>query len=383
MDRAGFIVYSEKKNDRKNGFLFFAPGRVNLIGDHTDYTGGFVLPVAIQLGTYLFIKLIPEKIIHFKSNNINNSFVLKFDDLGKPTKTWVDYPLGVINQLQKHGWQPQGMELTYFGDIPIGAGLSSSASIEMVTAHAINTVFKLNLSRKMLSLLSQKAENDFVGLQSGIMDQYAVGMSENGKALLIDCHNITHKTVKVSFDDYSFVVINTNKKRALLNSVYNRYVSELSATKQILNNTFDIPYLGILTPDDAEWLDKLITDELLLKRLRHVVNENARVKFAAEYLENNQPVKFGEMMNLSHESLVNDFEVSCIELDTLVKIALETEGVVGARMTGAGFGGCTINLIHKDAIDIFTKRIKEQYKKITSLNATLYNISISGELRQL
>ncbi len=378
-----FIKKFEKENDGKTGFLFFAPGRVNLIGDHTDYTGGYVLPAAINFGTYLFVKRTGNKVLKFSSENIAGNFEVEFSQIKQPHKSWIDYPLGVINQLIDKGWNPEGLEFVYYGDIPNGAGLSSSASIEMVTAFAINTIFDLGIAEKETVLLSQKAENEFVGVQCGIMDQYAVGFGKPQNALMIDCNEITHRYVEIPFDEYKFVVVNSNKKRGLLDSAYNQRVNELQKAKEIINRSFEVPYLGSLTPEDADWIEKLITGETLLKRIRHIVNENARVKIAAEYLKTNNPLKFGEMMIHSHESLKHDFEVSCFELDTLVEIALNTGGVAGARMTGAGFGGCTINLVKNDSLKLFSEKIEKEYKQKTGLNPEIYPIEISGELKRL
>jgi galactokinase len=289
----------------------------------------------------------------------------------------------VINQLIAKGWQPEGLEFTYFGDIPNGAGLSSSATIEMVTAFALNQISNMGLSEKELVLLSQKAENEFVGVQCGIMDQYAVGFGKEHNALMIDCNEISHRYIEISFDEYKFVVVNSNKKRGLLDSAYNQRVKELEKVKEIINESFEVPYLGSLTPEDADWIEKLIPDETLLKRVRHIVNENARVKIVTEYLKNNKPLKFGEMMVQSHDSLKHDFEVSCAELDILVDTALKIDGVAGARMTGAGFGGCTINLIKNDISDIFSEKIIDEYKQKTGIVPDIYPVEISGEMKRL
>ncbi len=383
MKKEDFIKKFERENDGKSGFMFFAPGRVNLIGDHTDYTGGFVLPAAINFGTYLFLKRIDDKVLRFSSENIEGEVEVDFSAIKTPRKSWVDYPLGVINQLIAKGWQPEGLEFTYFGDIPNGAGLSSSASIEMVTAFALNHISNIGLSKKELVLLSQKAENEFVGVQCGIMDQYAVGFGKEHNALMIDCNEISHRYIEISFDEYKFVVVNSNKKRGLLDSAYNQRVKELEKVKEIINESFEVPYLGSLTPEDADWIEKLIPDETLLKRVRHIVNENARVKIVTEYLKNNKPLKFGEMMVQSHDSLKHDFEVSCAELDILVDTALKIDGVAGARMTGAGFGGCTINLIKNDISDIFSEKIIDEYKQKTGIVPDIYPVEISGEMKRL
>ncbi len=377
-----FVESSLNRIKGGSGGLFFAPGRVNLIGEHTDYTGGLVLPAAIQYGTYLRIQKNSGDSFRFSSENFPGKKEIPISETGKKQNGWYDYPLGVINEMKKRGWQPRGLEFHYFGDIPRGAGLSSSASIEMVTAYALNELFELNLSRKELTLLSQQAENRFVGVQCGIMDQYAVGFGKSDHALKIDCHEINHEAIPVGFDDYCWTVINTNKKRGLIDSEYNRRVQELNRIKEQLNSTFEVPYLGMLLPEDADWLDKLITDEVLLKRLRHVVNENQRVRLAAELLKSGDAKKFGEMMILSHDSLAHDFEVSCTELDTLVTIAMDTPGVAGSRMTGAGFGGCTVTLVHKDALNELTERVNKLYPQKTGLKPEIYSVSLTGEQKK-
>ncbi|HEY9113241.1 MAG TPA: galactokinase [Bacteroidales bacterium] len=373
----------EKEAKNAGSQLFFAPGRVNLIGDHTDYSGGVVLPAAIQFGTYLAIKLKKGNIIVFSSKNFPEKLSVDFNKIISRTHTWVDYPLGVIAQLKAKGLKLEGIELAYFGDIPNGAGLSSSASIEMVTAFALNELFSLNLSLVKLALLSQKAENEFIGVSSGIMDQFAVGLGEPGKAIFLNCHNLDYQLVNSNFKNHSLVVVNTNKQRALAGSKYNERVGELKEILDILNRKSPVPYLGVLTEADFFQFQKYIKDIILLKRFRHVVGENERVKKAVILLKNNELEKFGSLMFQSHESLANDYEVSCKELDTLVSIAKSTEGVSGARMTGAGFGGCTVNLVQNEAIDNFKKRVIEEYPKICNLEPNIFDIQLNSHIQKI
>ncbi len=378
-----FLSKYKKQTNGSDRFLFFAPGRVNLMGGHTDYTGGYVLPAAISKGTYLFVRLLHENEIRLTTVNLGEQIIIPLDELSKPKGNWTDYTVGVLNELGKKGWKKQGLELVYFSDIPMNTGLSGSASMEVVTAFAINTIFKLSISSKELALLSQKAENDFAGVNCGIMDQYVIAFAKPHQALMIDCHALSHREIPVQLKGYQFVAVNSNVKHALVNSVYNQRVTELQQVKEIINGFFDVPYLGSLLGEDNDWLDKLVEDPLLKSRLRHVVNENTRVQLAADLLEQQKVVPFGKLMYDSHDSLSFDFEVSCKELDTLVKIASQTEGVAGARMTGAGFGGCTLNLVKTEAVADFQKKIIQDYQKETGLEASVFLLSLKGETREI
>ncbi len=379
MDTTTFLSKYQPQVNGKNRFLFFAPGRINLMGDHTDTTGGFVLPATLSRGTYLFAQKIPENEIRLYSLNLEKKKTVSLENPLHPAKDWTDYPMGVIHEIIQQGWKPQGLELIYFGDLPMNAGLSSSASIEMVTALALNQMFSLALPDKTLALLSQAAEHHFAGVQCGIMDPYAIAFGRPGQALLMDCHNITHREIPIHLDGYQWVAVNSNVKHELSQSIYNQRVEELKQVHETINSFFEVPYLGMLTGEDHEWLDKLVEDPLLKKRLRHVVNENTRVQAAAEMLEKKDAMGFGRLMYDSHDSLAYDFEVSCKELDVLVKIASETEGVAGARLTGAGFGGCTLNLVSSDRIPLFIEKIQNDFEKMTGKKATVYPLSLTGE----
>ncbi len=383
MKKADFLSTYQNQINRSDRFLYFAPGSVNIMGDHTDYTGGQVLTAAISQGTYLFVRLLPENEIRLTSKNIGEQITIPVGGITKPQSNWTDYAVGVLNELEKRGWKKQGLELIYFGDIPLNAGLSASASMEMVTAYAINNIFELGISAKELALLSQKAENDFAGVNYGSIDQYPIALAKSHHALLLDCHTLSQREIPVLPDGYQFVAVNSNVRHAEVNSVYHQRVAELHQVKEILNSFFEVPYLGSLLGEDNDWLDKLVEDPLLKKRLRHVVNENTRVQLAAELLENKAFKPFGKLMYDSHDSLAFDFEVSCKELDTLVKIASQTEGVAGARMTGVGLGGCTINLVKTDAITGFQQKIMQNYNQETGLEASVLPLSLEGTITEI
>lgn len=379
------LFISKYRNEIINGnaFLYFAPGRVNLIGDHTDYSGGVVLPAAIQFGTYLIVKFNNEHKISFLSENFEEKLTIKIDKIDRKTFTWIDYPLGVINQMKKIGLKLKGMDMIFYGDIPNGAGLSSSASIEMVTAYALNDLFSQAISVTDLTLLAQKAENEFVGVSCGIMDQFAVGLGKPGRAIYLDCHSLQYQLVDANFKDYQLIVVNSNKQRTLAGSKYNERVGELNQIKEILNTFTSVPYLGMLSEDDFELFHSKIKDENLLKRFRHVVTENARVRAAVSFLEQNNLAEFGKLMFASHHSLSKDYEVSCKELDSLVSISSNTEGVIGARMTGAGFGGCTVNLVKNELADFFKNKIKNEYPKACKIEPSIFDIQLNSAIGRL
>ena len=368
---------------KHEGFLYFAPGRVNLLGDHTDYTGGHVLPIGIQYGTWLFIRLTGNDKITLSTKNLNQTVTIDKDNYNKPTKSWADYPLGILNELIAKGLQFTGIEMVFYGDLPIGAGLASSASMEMVTAFALNDLFSMRIDKPNLSKIAQHAEQEFVGVSCGIMDQYCIAFSQENHALLIDCHSLEHQAIPIESKEYSLLIIDSKVKHKLSGSIYNKRVNELKKVKQLINGYFEIPYLGSLKGEDYDWLDKLIESDLLKQRLRHVVNENTRVELAAECLKNHDFKSFGKLMFDSHESLALDFGVSCKELDVLVDTAARTDGVAGARMTGAGFGGCTINLVEKGAEEDIKKIILADYKQKTGNEGVAYNIRLEGTLHKV
>ncbi|MBC8461147.1 MAG: galactokinase [Bacteroidales bacterium] len=362
--------------------IYFAPGRVNLIGEHTDYNGGFVLPCALQYGTYLLIRQVNEPVIRLASTNVD--FQTEVPLSGSFTRMenhWVNYPLGVMDQFQQRKISIGGMELLFSGDIPNNAGLSSSASIEMVTAFALKELLDADLSLVELIKLSQKAENQFVGVNCGIMDQFAVGMGEKAHAIFLNCKTLENKMVPVLLDGISMVVANTNKQRGLADSKYNERVAECQLAVTYLSKLFDISQLSEISFMQFYKVQEQIPDEVLRRRARHVISENQRVLNAVSCLWNNNILEFGALMNASHESLRDNYEVTGFELDTLVAEAQKIHGVVGSRMTGAGFGGCTVSLVTNEALDHFREEVGKRYHEKTGLTADFYVAEVSDGVR--
>ena len=353
--------------------VYFAPGRVNLIGEHTDYNNGYVLPCALTYGTYLLIRKNNQDSINLASVNFEFTASIPVSKLTQKQGTeWVNYPLGVINQLVGHGFKPEGMDMLFYGNIPNGAGLSSSASIEVVTAAAINELFYLKLQLVELVKLSQKAENEFIGVNCGIMDQFAVGMGKLNHAIFLDCGTLDYELVPLELKEYKIVVANTNKQRGLADSKYNQRVAECATAVKHLNKIRPLQALGELAYQEFVDLKHHIPDVTIRKRTKHVVSENQRVVDAVTALKQDNLKLFGELMNASHNSLRYDYEVTGKELDTLSELARGMEGVLGSRMTGAGFGGCTVSLVHNDVIDRFIEQVGAGYRELTGLKAEFY-----------
>lgn len=341
---------------------YFAPGRVNLIGEHIDYNGGLVMPASITAGTWLLMSPNDDGKINFASINFpeTGSFDLK-PSYTKTGKEWYNYPLGVIHELQKLGWEAKGMDLLYFGNIPIGSGLSSSASIEVLTAYALNEYFNLNHDKLELVKLTKRVENEFIGVNSGIMDQFAIAFGQQDKALILDCDSLKYKVVECNLGDNILAIINTKKPRSLAESKYNERVAECQSALNSLQQEISITHLCELTAEKFALHSHLITDETVMKRATHVVKENDRVHFAAKALNAGELEDFGRLMYASHDSLSSLYEVSGKELDTIVDFCREYPEVIGARMTGAGFGGCAIALLKKGFEDDFTTKLTSFY----------------------
>jgi galactokinase len=359
--------------------VFFAPGRVNLIGEHTDYNGGYVFPCALSFGTHLVIRLNNQQLIRFATTNFSYKAEVSLKDLAvKHGKEWVNYPLGVIDQFVKRGFSIPGFDLLFSGDIPNGAGLSSSASIEVVTAVALDHLLQTALKRVELVKISRAAENEFVGMNCGIMDQFAIGMGKKGAALALNCRTLEYQHVPVKLGDYAIVIANTNKRRELAGSRYNERVKECTAALECLRQAKPMIDLSAMNLEEFEAHSHLITDELIRKRARHVISENKRVVLAVDALLNGDLVTFGQLMNQSHVSLKEDYEVTGFELDTIVGEAWKVEGVLGARMTGAGFGGCSVNIVHREKIEEFISRVGTNYKNLTGLEPDFYVATVGN-----
>jgi galactokinase len=350
------LYYKDAEN------AFFSPGRVNLIGEHIDYNGGLVMPCAITFGTYLLVSFNDDNIFRFRSLNFEDQFDIPLQqNYTKTGSGWFNYPLGIIDSFLRDGHQLRGIDMMFYGDIPISSGLSSSASIEVVTAFALNELLNCGYSRLDLVKLSKSVENNFIGVNSGIMDQFAVAFGEKNKALMLNCDTLEYKAVDTNLGEYILAIINTNKPRNLAESKYNERVKECQAALIALQQKLDIQNLCDIDTATFNQYKYLIKDEVLLKRAQHVIEENDRVKLAASALSENNLAEFGRLMYASHDSLRDLYEVSGIELDTVAEYAKTDPNVAGARMTGAGFGGCAIALVKEDAFDSFSKQIITYY----------------------
>ena len=364
--------------------LFFSPGRVNLIGEHTDYNGGYVFPCALTFGTYLLVRNNSARRVKFATTNFDHRAEVSLDEpFEKEGKSWINYPVGVLNEFRKIAKEIDGVDLLYSGDIPNGAGLSSSASIEMVTAFAMNQIFGFGLDRMELVKLSQKAENIFVGVNCGIMDQFASGMGTADHALFLNCDTLEYKRIPLKLEGMKIIIANTNKRRGLADSKYNERRAQCESAVDALRKEKNINHLSDLNLDEFNSLSHLIHDEDQKKRARHVISENNRTLAAIDALNSGDIESFGQLMNQSHDSLRDDYEVTGVELDTLVEEARKIEGTVGSRMTGAGFGGCTVNIVKEDTVETFIREVGKGYSERTNLTADFYVAEIGDGSKQI
>ncbi len=364
---------------------YFSPGRVNLIGEHTDYNGGFVFPCALSFGAYCMIRKTDRKTVKFASLNLPFETEVSVDDLNKPVgKEWVNYPIGVFAQFLKKGIKfDQGADILIYGDVPNGAGLSSSAALEMVTAMAINETWGFGLERLELVKMSQKAEHEFAGVMCGIMDQFASGMGKANHAIFLNCDTLDYDLVPVELDGIKIVISNTNSPHKLDSGMYNQRVSECHAAVDAISKVRPIKVLAEVSWDEFKTLESQIEDETARKRARHVISEIARTEQAVTELRNGNIDTFGQLMNGSHDSLRDDYEVTGEELDTMVEEARKIDGVVGSRMTGGGFGGCTVSLVKDEAIDTFIEQVGKNYEARTGLKPAFYVAEIGDGAKRL
>ena len=364
---------------------FFAPGRVNLVGDHTDYTGGYVFPCGIDTGSLLLIRRTGDEQYRFASTNFDMFAQLPKEQINqKYGDNWINYPLGVVDQFIQRGFNIDGIDCLFSGNVPNAAGLSSSASVEVVTAFAINKLFDCQLSLLELVKMSLAAENDFVGMQCGIMDQFAVAMAQENHAMFLHCETLEHRQVPLSLDNYAIVLANSNQRRELNESAYNERVAECERALHLLKQRLPIDTLGELSADDLEANKALFHDDnIAYLRAKHVTTENSRVQAAVPALEQGKMELFGDIMNASHDSLRDAYHVSSDPLDQLVGAARSQPGVIGSRLTGAGFGGCTVNLLEKDQCDAFIRNVGNTYEAKTGLTADFYIIHPGAGVRQV
>ena len=366
---------------------FFAPGRVNLIGEHTDYNGGNVFPCAIDRGTYGLVSKRTDRTFRMYSENFADLGVMEFtlDELVNDKKhDWANYPKGVIKMFVEEGFKiDSGFDFLVSGNIPNGAGLSSSASIEMLTGIVLKDLFHLSIDPIAMALLGKKVENLFIGVNSGIMDQFAVAMGKKDHAILLDCNTLKYDYVPVVLKDEVIVIANTNKRRGLADSKYNERRAECDEALAELQTKLPIKALGELSIEEFEANKDLIKSPIRQKRAKHAVYENQRTLKAQKELSAGNLAEFGKLMNQSHISLRDDYEVTGVELDTLAALAWEQPGVVGSRMTGAGFGGCTVSIVKKDKVDDFIKNVGEAYKNKIGYAADFYIAAVSEGARKL
>ena len=353
--------------------LFRAPGRVNLIGEHTDYNDGFVLPMAIEQSTFVLAAPRADRRVSVRSLNFNKTAEFDLDEAEEGKRgVWLDYVEGVARVLEREGARLTGANLMLQSDVPEGAGLSSSAALEISTGLALTSLSGVEIDPITLALAGQKAEHEYVGTKSGIMDQYTSALARKNHALLIDCRTL--EAVHVPLDDSGVVIMicNSNVRHALASSEYNTRRAECERGVELLRRFLpDIKALRDVSVGEFEAYEESLP-EPVRRRCRHVVTENDRTLEAVEALRQKDFQKMGRLMFESHESLRADYEVSCEELDALVEIAGGIEGVLGARMTGGGFGGCTVNLVARDQVARFREIIAREYRQRTKLNADIY-----------
>ncbi|RXZ84070.1 galactokinase [Paenibacillaceae bacterium] len=365
---------------------FHAPGRVNLIGEHTDYNGGYVFPAALTFGTTLLIRERDDQKVSMASTNFPLRGVIDLDNVVfDEADDWMNYPKGIIQQLQSRGYAvPAGFDMLFHGEIPNGAGLSSSASIEVVTAYALLTLSGHPVDTVEIAKLAQASENEFNGVKCGIMDQFAVANGKKDHAIMLMCDTLAYELVPFNSGSYKLVIGNTNKRRGLVDSKYNERRSQCEQAVQDLKAAFpQLELLGQISASEFEAHAHLIADETVSKRARHVVEEIDRVVRSVEALKNDNLELFGKLMNESHDSLRDLYEVTGEELDTMVAAAREVEGVLGSRMTGAGFGGCTVSLVHEGSVDLFIEQVGSKYTASTGLAPEFYVCTIGNGVEQL
>ena len=360
--------------------VYFSPGRVNLIGEHTDYNGGYVFPCALSFGTYLLIRKNGEKFVQFRSLNQPEVVKVTFDKLTERLEnSWVNYPLGVFAQFVKRGITfEEGFDIMIWGDVPNGAGLSSSAALEVVTAFALNDQLATNLSRTELAKIGQKAEHEFALVNCGIMDQFASANGQKDHAIFLNCDTLEFELVPVELDGIKVVISNTHSPHKLDSGAYNQRVTECKLAVEQLNRVRPIKYLAELTEAEFEKVQDAITDTVAHKRARHVVGEVQRTTDAVKALKAGDIKLFGQLMNASHVSLRDDYEVTGPELDTMVEEAWKIDGVIGSRMTGGGFGGCTVSLVKDEAIEEFKEKVGKAYEAKINIKPDFYIAEIGN-----
>lgn len=372
--------FEEVFGDSKGAGVYFAPGRVNLIGEHTDYNGGHVFPCALTIGTYAVARLRDDDKLclfsmNFEEDGVGESRLADIET--KKDGDWRNYPKGIVWAFGKKGYKvDKGLDILYFGNIPNGSGLSSSASIEVLTGFILKELFGFEVTNQDLALIGQFSENQYNGVNCGIMDQFAIAMGRKDCAIFLDTADLSYEYAPIVLKGAKIVILNTNKKRGLGDSKYNERRSECEAALAALQTKLSIKSLGELTEEEFEANKELIGDPVKIKRAKHAVYENQRTIKAVKALKDNDLELFGKLMIASHDSLRDDYEVTGIELDTLVAEALKQQGVIGARMTGAGFGGCAVSIVKEEAVPAFIENVGKAYKEKIGYAADFYVVEI-------
>ena len=388
MKKKLFDMFAELFGDSEGARFYFSPGRVNLIGEHTDYNGGHVFPCALTLGTYGAARKREDNKIHFYSMNLDSFGIVEasLDDLtNKKEYNWANYPLGVVWAFKEKGHTiTSGFDMVIWGNIPNGSGLSSSASLEVLTGVILTDLFEIkDLSMTDLALIGQYSENNFNGCNCGIMDQFAVAMGKKDHAIFLDTSDLSYEYAPCVLDGAKIVITNSKVKHSLVDSAYNDRRNECAAALKALQSELDIQALGDLTPEEFEAHKSLIKDEIQLQRAKHAVYENQRTIDAVTALKAGDIESFGKLMNQSHISLRDDYDVSCEEIDILVDLAWKIPGVLGSRITGGGFGGCTVSIVKDESIDTFIETIGKTYLEKVGHEAEFYTVDIGDGASRL
>ena len=388
MKKKLFDMFAELFGDSEGARFYFSPGRVNLIGEHTDYNGGHVFPCALTLGTYGAARKREDNKIHFYSMNLDSFGVVEasLDDLtNKKEYNWANYPLGVVWAFKEKGHTiTSGFDMVIWGNIPNGSGLSSSASLEVLTGVILTDLFEIkDLSMTDLALIGQYSENNFNGCNCGIMDQFAVAMGKKDHAIFLNTSDLSYEYAPCVLDGAKIVITNSKVKHSLVDSAYNDRRNECAAALKALQSELDIQALGDLTPEEFEAHKSLIKDEIQLQRAKHAVYENQRTIDAVTALKAGDIESFGKLMNQSHISLRDDYDVSCEEIDILVDLAWKIPGVLGSRITGGGFGGCTVSIVKNESVDTFIETIGKTYLEKVGHEAEFYTVDIGDGASRL
>ncbi len=374
--KAEFAKLFDAKADKN---IFFAPGSFNLIGDHIDYNGGKVFPTTINLGTYAAAIKRDDNIIRFRSLNYSTKIDISLENISFNKKhNWANYPKAILAELIKSNYSVNnGFDILYYSNLPSGIGLSSTASIEIVTAFLLNDLFNLKMPRLELVKLCQKAENEYLKLNNGILNKFAIGMGKKNQGIYLDTKTLKYEYIPLKLQNHKFIIANTNKTYPTTNTVYNERYRECQQALEVMQTKIKVDNLCAISPIDFENHKDLIKDGILARRAWHVIYENQRTFYAVEFMKTYDLKAFGQLLNQSQMSLKRDFEITGFELDTIIETAWNQRGLIGSKMIGKGMGGCSINLVKANFVDDFIKNVGKVYKEKTNLTANFYILESS------